>query len=232
MALKTVFLDAGGTLITERSSRTAMYAEAARERGLAVSDDAMHASMTRARRDLPREVDGAFRFSEAWFGAFIRRIFVEELGLDAAALPELSRELLDRFSDPAAFRAMPGSRELIDGLVRSGVFVGVLSNWSERLPELLDGLGLSRGLGAVVVSASVRLEKPDPAIFRLALERAGARPEEALHAGDDVELDVRGAEAVGMRAVLVDHADRRRDFPGERVTDLAALHARILLETP
>lgn len=232
MALKTVFLDAGGTLLTERSSRAAMYAEAARARGLTVTDAAMHDAMARARRALPREVDGAFRFSEAWFGAFIRRIFVDELGLDAGALPPLRRELLDRFSDPAMFQAMPGSRELIDALVRSGIFVGVLSNWSERLPELLAGLGLADGLGAVVVSATERVEKPDPAIFHLALARAGARPDEALHAGDDVELDVRGAEAVGMRAILVDHADRRPDFPGERVTDLAALHARILAETP
>jgi len=230
MTLKAVFLDAGRTLITERSSRARLYADAARRRGLAVDDEIMASCMAEARAQLPRISNGAFRFSEAWFRDFIREIFVERLGLPVAQLPKLQAELSARFSDPREFRLYPDSRELLEDLARWGLFVGVLSNWSERLEELMGGLGLGGVVDGFVVSAVVGREKPEPAIFGAALELAGVRPDEALHAGDEPELDYAGARAAGMRAILVDHAGRHPDFVGERVTSLAALRATILEE--
>jgi HAD superfamily hydrolase (TIGR01509 family) len=50
----------------------------------------------------------------------------------------------------------------------------------------------------VVTSAEVGLPKPDPAVFRRALELLGVRPERALHVGDS-ESDETGARAAGMR---------------------------------
>lgn len=207
-----------------------MYAESARARGIDVTDDEMAACMSAAREELPRICGAAFRFSEAWFRAFIRVIFVERLGLAETSLPDLQSELLRSFSDPAEFRLYPDSRELLNALQRSGLFVGVLSNWSERLEELCEGLGIAEFVDGFVVSSSVRSEKPEPAIFGTALRMAGVRPDEALHAGNDPVLDYAGARAVGMRAILVDHDGLQPDFAGERVTSLADLRARILSE--
>src|SRR5207247_11299986 len=67
-------------------------------------------------------------------------------------------------------------------------------------------LGLSRRVDFVLASAIERAEKPDREMFERALARAGARPEEALHAGDDLEKDVLGARRAGLSSVLVDHA--------------------------
>ena len=55
----------------------------------------------------------------------------------------------------------------------------------------------------MVSSAAVGAAKPDPAIFTAALERAGARPEDAVHVGDSLEKDVAGARAAGIRPVLL-----------------------------
>lgn len=230
MSLKAVFLDAGRTLITERSDRAALYGRAARRCGLSIDDAQMAKCMTAAIRELPREIDGAFRFSEAWFREFIRSIFVGRFGLAEVRLPDLQAELQKLFSDPREFRLYPDSRELLAGLARSGLFVGILSNWSERLEELCEGLGIRGLVDGFVVSSIVRAEKPEPAIFAAALELAGVAPDEALHAGDEPELDYAGARAAGLRAILVDHDGSRSDFAGERVTSLAELGARIRAE--
>lgn len=230
MTLKAVFLDAGRTLVTERSSRAALYADAAQQRGLDIDEARMARCMSDARHQLPRVLNGAFRFSETWFEAFIQFIFVERLGLAEADLPELTAELLARFSDPREFRLYPDSRELLADLARSGLFVGILSNWSERLEELFEGLGIADAVDGFVVSSIVRAEKPEAAIFEAALELAGVPASAALHAGDEPELDYAGARAAGLRAILVDHDRSRPDFAGERVTSLAELRARILKE--
>src|SRR5262245_56249570 len=65
-------------------------------------------------------------------------------------------------------------------------------------------LGLSRHFVFVLDWYEVGVEKPDPRIFRLALERAGVRAEEAVYVGDLYSVDVLGARAAGLSAVLLD----------------------------
>ncbi len=206
MVLKAVFLDVGNTLLTEQPSRFELYAAQARASGVAIEEPAMRELMHRAHRELPREIGGAWRYTDRWFEAYIERIFHAELGLARATLPALSSELFGHFSRPETFRLFPGARELVTGLRARGLRVGVVSNWSPRLPALLRELELADSFDFVLCSAIERLEKPDPQIFARALERAGVSAHEALHAGDDLERDVLGARRAGMAAVLVDHA--------------------------
>ena len=207
-SLKAVLLDAGGTLLSEVPRRHEIYAEAARVRGLAVEPRAMRELMARTAVSLPRECGGHFRYSEGWFRPFIERLFQGELGLDRARLEGLTAELLERFRDPATFRLYPHALELLEGLRGRGLAVGIVSNWSEALPGILEALGVLERTDFCLVSALERAEKPEPEIFRRALERAASEPGEAVHAGNDVSLDVRGALASGILPVLVDHGHR------------------------
>ena len=206
MSLKAVFIDAGNTLLYENPSRFEIYAQAARRRGLDVPTERMVDLMRRAHRELPREIEGAYRYSEAWFTSYILQIFHEELGLSRFAVPEVQQELFARFAEAGTFVLYPGAVELLDALRGRGLAVGVVSNWSQRLPGIVEGLGLGSRLDFVLASAIERVEKPDPEIFARACARAGVLPSEALHAGDDVRKDVLGARAAGLLAVLVDHA--------------------------
>src|SRR5438876_561774 len=56
-------------------------------------------------------------------------------------------------------------------------------------------------------SQVVGIEKPDPRIFHLALDRLGVRPEEALFAGDIYAIDMVGARAAGIEGKLMDIMD-------------------------
>jgi putative hydrolase of the HAD superfamily len=224
--LSAVFLDAGGTLLCERSSRAALYAEAAREAGLDVGELEMRERMYRTHAALPRRLGKHFRYSHGWFEAYIEALFVQGLGLAPERLPALAERLFQRFSDPRSFTLLPGATQLVEGLARRGVCVAVVSNWSEALPGLLAGLGLGPYLRFSVVSSLEGCEKPEPEIFERALARAGADPSTALHAGNDVERDVRGARAAGILPVLVNRVDPPSESC-ERVDDLFALERLI-----
>jgi len=78
---------------------------------------------------------------------------------------------------------------------------GLLSNASDILPRLLrERYGLDGLFDVEVISALVGLAKPDPAIYRLALERLGTRPEATTFV-DDYEPNVKAAAELGIRAI-------------------------------
>jgi putative hydrolase of the HAD superfamily len=229
--LAAVLLDAGGTLLREKRSRAALYAETARAAGLDTDEEAMREWMYRTHAELPRSLDGHFRYSRGWFEAFIERIFVGRLGLAPEGLPDVVEALFARFGNPATFTLLPGAPELVRDLAGRGLRVGVVSNWSPTLPGLLEGLGLARHLDFALVSACEGCEKPEPEIFERALARAGVPAAAALHAGDDLAKDVQGARAVGILPVLVGRAELPPDETCARVEDLWAL-ARLIGEMP
>jgi putative hydrolase of the HAD superfamily len=69
---------------------------------------------------------------------------------------------------------------------------------------VLSELGLAAAVDAVVVSAEVGAVKPDPAIYRAALDQLRVEAPRALFVGDSLETDVDGARAAGLRALLLD----------------------------
>ena len=96
-----------------------------------------------------------------------------------------------------------GTREALDRLRAAGLRLGVVSNSDGRVEEALVAAGLRDRFDVVLDSALVGVEKPDPAIFRAALDALGVAPAEALYVGDLYEVDVVGARAAGMPAALL-----------------------------
>jgi REG-2-like HAD superfamily hydrolase len=229
MALRALLLDFGGTLATEVPSRGELYARSARARGVDVTAERMAARMAAVHRDMPREWAGRPRYADPWFEEFIQRVFHGELGVAAAELPSVTRELFARFSDAASFRLFPGALDLLRAARGRSLRTAVVSNWSEHLEELLTNLGLRALLDVVLSSAVEGLEKPDPALFVRALEALGVGAGEALHAGNEPELDVAGARAAGIEAVLVAPSGKM-GAPGALRT-LRELHELVLART-
>jgi putative hydrolase of the HAD superfamily len=95
------------------------------------------------------------------------------------------------------------SAESLQKLRDAGLRLGVVSNSDGRVEEALEAAGLRHYFDVVIDSALVGVEKPDPRIFHAALEALGVAPDEALYVGDLYEVDVVGAEAAGMQAVLL-----------------------------
>jgi putative hydrolase of the HAD superfamily len=119
--------------------------------------------------------------------------------------PDLAADLGDRFGTErrARHELLPGARELLDDLARDHRLALVTNGASCLQREKLEASGLADRFDAVVVSGDLGTRKPDPAVFRHALELLGARPDEAVMVGDSPERDIDGARACGIPGVLV-----------------------------
>jgi REG-2-like HAD superfamily hydrolase len=219
----------------EVPTRWEIYASVGREFGLDVDTATMHAAMHRAHESVPARVDGHFRYTDGWFRAYLEEVFLG-LGLPSERLAAVSERLFAVFRSPGTFVAFPEAAAVLDALRERGLRVGVVSNWSPRLPRILEGLGLASRIDFVLCSAVEEVEKPHAPIFRRALDRAGADPDEAVHVGDSLVKDVEGARAAGIAAVLLDRdgkegplarpeplPDREDGAPAWRVGDLRGI---------
>ena len=134
----------------------------------------------------------------------------EALGAVDAA-PDLADEAAGRYRSARrrTYRAFDDVLPALRCLARE-YRLGVVTNGApDTQREKLEALGLGEYLGTVVISGEVGVGKPDPEIFRIALGELDAPPHRAVHVGDSLENDVRGAASAGIRAVWLNRAGRR-----------------------
>jgi putative hydrolase of the HAD superfamily len=205
LTLSAVTLDATQTLF--RSPRmAAIYAEVFARHGLEVDEARLRPLLGEVWQEFSLAADPRRdRFAAHPGGAFgFWRRFVERL-CERLEAPPPSRfaasELYERFARADSWEVFPDVRPALALLARRGLRLAVVSNWDERLPRVLDGLGLGGSFAAIIFSQQAGVEKPRPEIFQLALERLEVRPENALHVGDSAREDVEGALATGMHAL-------------------------------
>ena len=96
----------------------------------------------------------------------------------------------------------PDAAETLDRL-SAKYRLGVIANQLPGAAERLHRFGLDSYISLVISSADVGIEKPDPAIFLLALEKAGCEPQRAVMVGDRPDNDIKPARALGMMTVRV-----------------------------
>jgi putative hydrolase of the HAD superfamily len=119
-----------------------------------------------------------------------------------------------------------GLLETLAELRERGLRIGLISNCSEEVADVWADTSFARFFDDAVFSATARLAKPDPAIYRLAADGLGVEPEECLFVGDGANDELRGARDAGMTPVLMQldgrepHWDEVRDWGGLRITSL------------
>ena len=99
----------------------------------------------------------------------------------------------------AARNAVVPYDDVLPGLLRlkGRVKIGSVSNGNADL----QAIGLAHHFSVSVAAHQLGRAKPDPEIFLAACRELGVAPAEAVYVGDDVLLDVRGAQQAGLRAV-------------------------------
>jgi HAD superfamily hydrolase (TIGR01509 family) len=139
-------------------------------------------------------------------------------GLDAAKVPELLDAAWPIHEKTNLWCKVPdGLGAALDAVRARGVKVAIISNSEGMLDRLFTDLGVLRHFDLVVDSGRVGVEKPDPRIFQIALDRFGIPASRALHLGDMFATDVLGARAAGIRTALIDpykhYAGRHAEVP-------------------
>ena len=131
-------------------------------------------------------------------------------------------------------RLHPDARKALEWARRQGHRVFILTDADPYLTrDILPASGITDLWEGVITAAEVGYPKPEPPIFRLALERAGVPPSQAIMIGDSYERDVLGARAAGIpRAVLVDRHRARTIDEVPVITSLDALPAALARLAP
>jgi putative hydrolase of the HAD superfamily len=209
---KAVFFDAGGTLLHPYPSVGEIYAEVAARFGCKAKPAQLE-QLFRAHW-LKRDGLAALashndeKVERTWWRGLVSDIFTEAGGV--RDFDAFFHELYDLFGHPDVWRLYPDVLELLIELKKHKKKTGIISNWDSRLFKICEGLGLTEHFDFILASAVFGASKPNPKIFLEALKRAGVEPHEAVHIGDSVEDDIRGAQALGIQAVLIDRHPKPR----------------------
>jgi putative hydrolase of the HAD superfamily len=223
-----VFFDAGETLLSAHPSFAEIFVLAMAEQGVVV--DVAEVEAARATvfgRDLDELARQAGlrtwstspvfsrRFWSLAYGELLSRLGIED--------PDgtLIGVLYERFTRFDSYRLFDDVLPTIGAIRDAGVAVGLISNFEEWLEEMLTAWEVTALFDPIVISGREGLEKPDPAIFRLAVERAGVAPEDAVYIGDHPRIDAAAAEAIGMASILIDRRGHHPSHEGPRVSGLA-----------
>lgn len=201
--VEAVLLDALGTLVALQPPAPALVGELRARHGVEVAlADAERAFATEIAHYRAHHDEGR----DSVTLADLRRRCAEVL---RAALPAEVGTALTSAQWTAAllaalrFTALPDAPATLERLRAQGLTLVVVSNWDASLPAVLDTVGLTEAVDGVVTSAAVGRPKPGQAIFEAALALAGCPAHAAVHVGDSVEHDVRGALAAGIHPVLL-----------------------------
>jgi putative hydrolase of the HAD superfamily len=219
--LETVFLDAGGVLVFPNWNR---ISAALAERGVDVEPRALAEAEPLAKRRLDdnRTIQVT---NDAGRGWLYFNLILEELGIARTpAVDEALAELHAYHQQSNLWEFVPDEvLPALAALRAHGLQLTVVSNANGRLGMLLDRLALAPSVDCVLDSHDEGVEKPDPRLFEIALERSGASRETTIHVGDLYQVDVVGARAAGLRGVLLDQRDLYGDADCPRVRSLADL---------
>jgi putative hydrolase of the HAD superfamily len=231
--VEAVFLDVGGVF---HLPDHALMTEALRRAGVdgpldPVALDRAHYAGVAALVDWPA--------AEAGIWTAYEEAYAREAGASPECIPDAVAELDVAFGRAGVWsRLVPGSLDGLRALHDTGVTLAIVSNSDGTLEGRLarEGIcqaGPGRGvpMSIVIDSAAVGVAKPDPAIFRIALEATGAAPERVLHIGDTVGADVDGALAAGVRPLHLDPYNFCGDDSHPHIADLLTV-ARALTPRP
>lgn len=124
-----------------------------------------------------------------------------------------------------------GTLETLRELRRAGFTLGIVSNADGRVATFVEKAGLAEFFDVIIDSGVVGVEKPDPRIFEIACEQLDVEPGETIHVGDIYEIDVLGARAAGIRAILLFNGDKDDAWDCDVIPRITALPA-VLASTP
>jgi putative hydrolase of the HAD superfamily len=208
-AIKAIFFDAGGTLI---HLDDACVCELIESRFGIVPDAekflrAQHLGMSEVARLVAEGKGSTERLKREFYSTLL-----PEIGVSKDALDDVIECVLERARAEMLWRkAEPATALTLAELRRRGLALGVVSNSDGRIESAFEQAGLAGYFDFFIDSFLVGVEKPDPAIFGFAIERASVAPAEAAYVGDLYSVDVVGARNAGLLPILYDplglHAD-------------------------
>jgi putative hydrolase of the HAD superfamily len=214
-AIQAVFFDVGYTMLAPHPSVPDIVGAVCRDRGTPVERACLDLHLPHAEATLRTLVQAdPWTWSNDSSIELVWRAYFTELL--RPCLPELppseveacAEEVRIVFEQASSYALFPDVLPVLATLHARNLTLGIISDWGISLGLILRHHDLIQYFKFAVVSAAVRLAKPDPELFQTALRRADSIADYTLHVGDSYPLDVLGARAAGITPVLLDRAGR------------------------
>jgi len=205
MKIQAVLFDAAETLFTTRGSVGEIYGGIAREFGSTARATDIQAAFVRQFRHsgpLTREHE------KEWWKDVVHRVFTE-VGM-VREFDRYFEKVYDTFRGSEAWILFPETREVLGELKNRGLRLGVISNFDSRVYSVMRSLDILSFFDAVTISSETGFAKPQPEIFRTALQALHVTADRTLLVGDSVADDVIAAKAVGIAALLLDRHGKHK----------------------
>lgn len=228
MTIEMVFFDAGGTILDPHPSFPELFAMTCRAHGFDVTPQDVAEVQDRLAPHLVELLDeadldhGPTLSPEASrrFWTFTYTRFLGELGIDDETM---TNKLYETFSSTESYRLYDDVKPTLDEIETAGYRLGLISNFDSWLEKMLIEMEVGHIFEPSIISSIEGIEKPDPAIYRLAVERAGVTPDRTVHIGDSPAMDMEPASAAGITPILLDRAGRYPDSRYARIRELTEL---------
>ncbi|XP_042470808.1 haloacid dehalogenase-like hydrolase domain-containing protein 3 [Zingiber officinale] len=243
--LQCITIDVTGTLIAYKGELGDYYCMAAKSVGLPSPDyKRMHQSFKAAYSATAKQYPCFGHATKMenidWWRLCVHDSFIRAgYEYDNETLEKVFWRIYSSFGSSAPYSIFPDSQPFLRWARKKGLKVGIVSNESYRYQDvILPAMGLNQGSewDFSVFSGIVGVEKPDPRIYEIALEKAGnIAPEKALHIGDSIRKDYIPSQSTGMHAMLLDRfktpdAESWRQTGALVLPDLVAAHKWLIKE--
>lgn len=207
---KLVTFDVTNTLLKFRVPPVQQYLKTAKEYGVIVEEERL-APAFKHQWKLLNDDHPCFGCttglnSKQWWTKFVIGTFTDAgyKSKDKELIP-VAHHLFKLFSTSLCWAVSEGSQDLLTKLKQHKVKMGVVSNFDERLEKILTEMSLRHFFDFVVCSYVAQCGKPDPQIFDLALSCCDCpvKAKEAIHVGDNIDLDYIAARKAGWQSILI-----------------------------
>jgi HAD superfamily hydrolase (TIGR01549 family) len=211
-SIKAILFDFGDTLVTLSPSKEELFVRAARSTGLELGIDSV--------RHAYEIVDFHNKYSSVSVtdrDSFYRKYneqLCEALGVSDYFV-RLHPALVKQFRQDKKWVLIEDTQEALIRLDRREMPLALVANWGSNLEDLTGQLGIRHFFSVIVSSQSAGVEKPNPLIFKRAVDEfaLSTQTDRILYVGNEYRADVSGARAAGLTPVLIDkngtypHAD-------------------------
>jgi putative hydrolase of the HAD superfamily len=209
LKVKAVLFDLGNTLVKTWNSEVT-YQSVLASLGVDRSIEELEKAIAKTEKEF-KDSNYRSRYGKVTHTEYWERWDAQVLTyLGISGEENLAEQVKARWYDHADCVTYPDTIVTLNRLKQMGLKLGLISTaYEEDIDAILERAGIAKGLFDIVVGVNtIKKEKPHPEVFRHALSRLNVEPDETLFVGDHVDIDYKGARAVGIHALLIEREHR------------------------
>ena len=203
---KVIFLDAMGTLFGIKGTVGEIYRDIAITYGVEVSASSIDKAFIVSFKTAPtlafdRNDKEIYQQEFNWWKNVVKNTFERvETVSNFTDFSAFFVELYEYFATEKPWYVYPDVIPSLQRWQQKGIQLGIISNFDSRLYQVLELLEIKQFFSSITISSEAGFAKPNPNIFKIAIEKYNCISQQAWHIGDSFTEDYQGALAAEIKS--------------------------------